>query len=38
MVKGVVEDWVFVKIGHLPVRGMPRTSRHDGQKDKTGLF
>lgn len=38
MVKGVEEDGVFVKIGCLPVRGMPRMGRSDGQKDKNGLF
>ncbi len=38
MVKGVVEDLVFVKVGHLPARGLPRIDLHDGQKDKIGLF
>jgi hypothetical protein len=38
MGKDVVKAGFFVKVGHLPLRGMPRTGRADDQADKTGLF
>jgi hypothetical protein len=38
MGKGVVEAGVFVKVGSLSLRGMPRAGRIDRQTNKTGLF
>jgi hypothetical protein len=38
MGKYVVEGGVFVKVGGLSLRGMPRTGRIDRQTNKTGLF